>query len=60
VQQQDHGRGGISAAESEYAAASMNAKEVAGMRETLEALGYKQPATPIISNNSFSCNLMSS
>jgi hypothetical protein len=48
-----------SAAESEYAAAYMNAKEAASMRETLEALGYKQPATPIISDNSFICNLMS-
>jgi hypothetical protein len=48
-----------SAAESEYAAAYMNAKEAASMRETLRALGYKQPATPIISDNSFICNLMS-
>jgi hypothetical protein len=48
-----------SAAESEYAAAYMNAKEAAIMKETLEALGYAQPATPIISDNSFVCNLMS-
>jgi hypothetical protein len=31
----------------------MNAKEAAIMRETLGALGYDQPATPIISDNSF-------
>jgi hypothetical protein len=37
----------------------MNAKEAAIMRETLGALGYDQPATPIISDNSFVCNLMS-
>ena len=47
-----------SAAESEYAAAYMNAKEAAYMRETLEALGFPQQQTPIISDNAFICKMM--
>jgi hypothetical protein len=47
------------AAESEYAAAYLNAKDAAQIRETLEALGYSQGATHIISDNSFVCNLVS-
>jgi hypothetical protein len=31
----------------------MNAKEATIMKETIEALGYEQPATPISSDNSF-------
>jgi hypothetical protein len=48
-----------SAAESEYAAAYLNAKDAAHIRETLEALGYSQGATHIISDNSFVFNLVS-
>jgi hypothetical protein len=47
-----------SAAESEYAAGYMNAKEATHIRTTLEALGYSQGATPIISDNSFVCDLV--
>ena len=42
-----------SAAESELAAAFMNAKEVAYMRHILQAMGYPQHRTPIITDNSF-------
>jgi hypothetical protein len=42
-----------SAAESEYAAAYNNAKEATYIRSTLEALGYTQEPTPIITDNSF-------
>jgi hypothetical protein len=42
-----------SAAESEFATAFMNAKEAAYIRNTLQALGYRQDPTPIITDNSF-------
>ena len=42
-----------SAAESEYAAAYNNAREAAYIRLTLEALGYCQGSTPVITDNSF-------
>jgi hypothetical protein len=48
-----------SAAESEYAAAYLNAREATHIRDTLEALGYPQGATHIISDNSFVCDLVS-
>jgi hypothetical protein len=42
-----------SAAESEYGAAFENAREAVYIRQTLEALGYIQPPTPIVTDNSF-------
>jgi hypothetical protein len=42
-----------SAAESEFAAAFMNAKEAAYLRNILTAMGYPQPATPILTDNAF-------
>jgi hypothetical protein len=42
-----------SAAESEFAAAFMNAKEAAYIRNTLQSLGYQQGPTPVITDNSF-------
>jgi hypothetical protein len=42
-----------SAAESELAAAFMNAKEAAYIRNILQAFGYQQQKTPIMTDNSF-------
>ncbi len=42
-----------SAAESELAATFMNAKEAAYIRNTLEALGYKQEKTTLVTDNAF-------
>ena len=42
-----------SAAESEYGAAFENAKEAVYIRQTLEALGYKQAPTPMVTDNAF-------
>ena len=42
-----------SAAESEYGAAFENAKEAVYIRQTLEALGYKQAPTQMVTDNSF-------
>jgi hypothetical protein len=42
-----------SAAESELAAAFMNAKEAAYIRNVLQAFGYQQQKTPIVTDNSF-------
>ena len=42
-----------SAAESEFAAAFMNSKEAAYIRNILQAMGYQQKTTPIITDNSF-------
>ena len=41
-----------SAAEAELAALFMNAQEALGLRNCLEAIGYKQPATPLKTDNS--------
>ena len=41
-----------SAAEAELAALFMNAQEAVGLRNCLEAMGYKQPATPLKTDNS--------
>ena len=41
-----------SAAEAEIGALYMNAQEAAGMRTTLEAMGWPQPATPLKTDNS--------
>ncbi len=46
-----------SAGEAEYAALFMNAKEGEELRNTLEDFGYKQHATQILCDNSFSTNL---
>jgi hypothetical protein len=42
-----------SAAESEFAAAFMNAREAAYIRNILGAMGYQQEETPIITDNAF-------
>lgn len=47
-----------SAAEAEYAAAYTNAKEAVFIREILEAIGYKQPPTSIITDNQFVADLV--
>jgi hypothetical protein len=47
-----------SAAESELAAAFMNAKEAVYFRNILEGFGYQQDKTPIITDNSFVYSLV--
>jgi hypothetical protein len=45
------------AVESEYGAAFENAREAIYIRQTLEALGYKQLSTPIVTNKYFVKNI---
>ena len=47
-----------SAAEAESGGAFMNATEACAFRTTLEELGWKQPATPIITDNSTARGIM--
>ena len=49
-----------SAAESEYAAAFINAQEAAFIKTTLEALGYKQDPTVIVTDNAFVTSITNS
>ena len=49
-----------SAAESEYAAAFIIAREAPYIKRTLEALGYPQDPTPIITDNAFVCSITNS
>ncbi len=47
-----------SAAESEFAAAFMNAKEAVSIRNLLNSLGYNQSKTPMSTDYSFVCSFV--
>jgi hypothetical protein len=47
-----------SAAQSELAAAFLNAREAVYLRNVLEAIGYPQQRTPIVTDNSFIFSVM--